>query len=175
MPDSLPYFAYGSNMSLARLRNRVSNVEPVGLALLKGHQLRFHKRGRDGSAKCDAHFTGDDDQVFGVLFLLDPSDRSALDAFEGVGAGYDARTVSVQLSSGGTRQALSYCATDIDASLKPYCWYRHHVVTGAREFGLPPGYVADIEAIPVIADQDTGRLSREYAPYLQGLYQMGEL
>lgn len=48
------YFAYGSNMSSARLRARVPSCRPIGIAFLPGHELRFHKRSKDGSGKCDA-------------------------------------------------------------------------------------------------------------------------
>ena len=40
---------------------------------------------------------------------------------------------------------------------KPYHWYKEQVVQGAREHGLPEGYIkkiADVESIP---DQDPER------------------
>ena len=48
------YFAYGSNLSSARMAARVPSARVVARAQLPGHALRFHKVGRDGSAKCDA-------------------------------------------------------------------------------------------------------------------------
>ena len=41
------YFAYGSNMSVARLRMRTPSARKVGLFRLASHDLRFHKRGAD--------------------------------------------------------------------------------------------------------------------------------
>ena len=38
----LNYFAYGSNMSLARLRARIPSAEKVGSFMLREHSLRFH-------------------------------------------------------------------------------------------------------------------------------------
>jgi hypothetical protein len=58
----MQYFAYGSNMSLRRLRTRVPSAVKLGNATLFGHQLKFHKRSQDGSAKCDA-----------MTALLDPA------------------------------------------------------------------------------------------------------
>jgi hypothetical protein len=52
------YFAYGSNMSVSRLVARTPSAQPLGRCALRGHQLRFHKVGGDGSAKCDAFHTG---------------------------------------------------------------------------------------------------------------------
>lgn len=51
------YFAYGSNMLTERLIARTPSARPVGTSLLPGHRLTFHKRGRDGSGKCDAFET----------------------------------------------------------------------------------------------------------------------
>ena len=55
------YFAYGSNMLTARLRERMPSCKPLGIAKLPGHALRFHKRSKDQSGKCNA-FATDDDQ-----------------------------------------------------------------------------------------------------------------
>ena len=47
-------FAYVSYMSVARLRMWAPSAMKVGLFWLASHDLRFHKRGADGSGKCDA-------------------------------------------------------------------------------------------------------------------------
>lgn len=62
------YFAYGSNMSRSRLRERAPSAEALGCFALNGYDLGFHKSGKDGSAKCDAYFTADTgDVIYGVL------------------------------------------------------------------------------------------------------------
>jgi hypothetical protein len=53
-PEPVVYFAYGSNMSTARLRERMPSCKPLGTATLPGHALRFHKRSTDKSGKCNA-------------------------------------------------------------------------------------------------------------------------
>jgi hypothetical protein len=53
-PEPAEYFAYGSNMETARLRERMPSAKPLGVAKLSGHELRFHKRSKDGSGKCNA-------------------------------------------------------------------------------------------------------------------------
>ncbi len=48
----MKYFAYGSNMSLARLKGRVPSAKRLGMFCLRNHQLAFHKISKkDGSAK----------------------------------------------------------------------------------------------------------------------------
>ncbi len=80
----MKYFAYGSNMSIARLRERVPSAVSFGCHALKEHDLRFHKSSKDGSGKCNAFFTGnDDDTILGVLFEIKSSEMSALDRAEG--------------------------------------------------------------------------------------------
>jgi len=153
-------------MSLARLRARVPQAEPLGSAVLLEHELRFHKRGRDGSGKCDACFVGDPNaRMAGVLFRLPTAGKALLDEIEGLGRGYQEKTVAVLLPSGECRSAFTYYATEIDRSLKPYCWYRHHVLAGAREFGLPADYIDAIRRVGAVRDPDPERHAREYAIY----------
>lgn len=171
-PELTEYFAYGSNMATARLQKRMPNAKPLGVATLTGHALRFHKRSKDNSAKCDAYATGDNgDAVIGVLFKFDPAERSALDAAEGAGKGYDAKIVTVTNGQGRRRKVLTYLASQgaIDDALKPYTWYKDHVLAGAREHDLPADYVADcIEAVAAVEDPDGARDQRERAVLTAG-------
>jgi hypothetical protein len=172
-PEPTEYFAYGSNMATARLRKRTPSAEPLGVATLPGHELRFHKRSKkDKSAKCDAFATGDDDSAcIGVLFSFDPSERAALDSAEGAGKGYDAKVVTVINSKGRRRKVLTYLASPeaIDDTLKPYSWYKDHVLAGAKEHDLPPDYVAEwIEAVEAVEDPDTTRDRAERAVLTSG-------
>lgn len=167
-PEPTEYFAYGSNMSTARLQRRTPSAEPLGVATLAGHTLRFHKRSKkDGSAKCDAFATPNEDAtVVGVLFRFDPAERAKLDAAEGAGRGYDARVVTVVSSDGCRRKALSYFASPdaVDTGLKPYTWYRDHVLAGAEEHGIPPEYVAQyIDSVEAVEDPDRERDKSERA------------
>ncbi len=160
-------FAYGSNMSTARLRARTPSARVVAVAVLAEYRLAFHKRSRvDGSAKCDAAYTGrHEDRVIGVVFEIPNHEKPLLDAVEGLGAGYEQRQVSVTLADGQERHAQIYYATDVDESLKPYDWYREHVLIGAREHGLPADYIASIELVESAPDPDRERCRRELAVY----------
>ena len=163
---SLLYFAYGSNMSSARLLSRVTSACVIGICTLPGARLMFHKRSVDGSAKCDALFTGESgDVMHGVLYRIAADHRAALDRVEGLGSGYAQSEVEVSLAYGRSERAFTYVATAIDDSLKPYAWYRHHVISGALEHGLPEHYLAMIRAVEVMDDADVERASREMAIY----------
>lgn len=160
----MKYFAYGSNMSLARLRARTPSARPLGRFTLVEHSLRFHKMGMDGSGKCDAFYTGNaGDMVHGVLYEIRRSEKWRLDKAEGLGHGYDEQVVTVSGADGELHVAVTYRAIRIDAALKPYSWYRHHVLVGAWEVGLPPAYTQQLEAIECIEDEDRERDRRERA------------
>ena len=110
-----------------RLRHptRAPSASFIGVGSLRGHRLRFHKRGSDESAKCNLESTGDSkDLVYGVLFEIDEVDRDALNSAEGVPLGeYALRQVSVErLDQEGETVADTYIATPeyIDDSLKPF-------------------------------------------------------
>lgn len=154
-------------MSTPRLRCRVPSCRPVSIAKLSGYQLRFHKRSKDGSAKCDAYYTGDRaDFVWGVVFEIAATEKSSLDAAEGKGAGYEDRNVQLTLPSGEQVEAVTYVAQAqaIDLSLPVYSWYKDFVATGALEHRLDEAYVArNITPIDAVPDLDQAREQRERA------------
>lgn len=161
----LIYFAYGSNMSSRRLEARLPSATVIGTGALDGHRLAFHKVStKDGSAKCDI-VESRLDQVFGVLFGIDEAEKPTLDSLEGLGNGYEERTVDIKVRSGASRRAFAYVATNIDARLKPYSWYKRHVMEGAREARLPPAYLEMLERVDAIEDPNKEREARELAIY----------
>lgn len=136
------YFAYGSNMSISRLKKRVPSAKFLGCHRLTEHDLRFHKTSKDGSGKCDAYFTSHpEDVVYGALFEIDEIEKAALDKAEGLGFGYNQKQVIVISNDNSFTEAVTYIASSIDDSLKPYSWYMNHVLVGAQEISLPLTYI----------------------------------
>jgi gamma-glutamylcyclotransferase len=161
----LLYFAYGSNLWPPRLQARVASCNPVCRAVLVEYRLCFHKLGRDGSAKCDACFTGHQHhRVEGMVYSLLERERSALDRAEDLGRGYDAHQVEVQCEQ-GLLEALTYRARPemIVPSVRPFSWYRQFVLQGALRHGLSETYIAKIRRQPVIADPDSRRAAKNHA------------
>jgi len=159
------YFAYGSNMSVRRLRARTPSAVPLGQAHVGGYRLMFNKAGQDGSAKAACEATGDAaDRVIGGLFRIDEAERPALDHAEGLGRHYNA--VNIDLAGPeGPRQAMTYIAIDRQPGLLPFDWYLTHVLQGTKDFGLPADYVADISRIATQADQRPGYPDKELGIY----------
>ncbi len=155
-------FAYGSNMSTRRLRARTPSAKALGVGRISGHRLAWHKLGQDGSAKCDIHETGrPEDCVWGVLYEIAHSERFLLDRAEGLGRGYEFKTVEVRTST-TIVTAGAYYATQIADSLLPYDWYHAFVLGGADEHGLPEDYRAGLRSISVDLDPDAERRRKNF-------------
>lgn len=157
------YFAYGSNLHPERLGRRTPSQQLVGVAELPYHDLRFHKRsGVDDSAKADAYYTGDPaDRVLGVVYALAAEDFPALDRVESLGAGYDLKTQSLEVS-GEVLEVFLYVAQGpyIDPASVPFTWYRDLVLHGAAYHAFPATYVDRIRAVRGRPDPDSERAAR---------------
>lgn len=166
---SLPYrnyFAYGSNMSQERLQKRVPSATVIGVFSLARYELRFHKIGKDGSAKGDAFFTGDaSDVVFGVLYSIECSEKEWLDEAEGLGSGYEEKDVCLRDGRGQTTVGFLYYATNINSALRPFSWYVHHIIKGAENAELPKRYVQQINSVQTVEDYDRQRDALERSIY----------
>lgn len=150
------YFAYGSNMNRARLTSpdRAPSAQALVTGYVTGRRLVFDKVGRDGTAKCDCELTGlESDRIYGVVFSVELGDRAKLDRIEGVGMGYELATVEV-ITEAEVFKAWTYVATMKDGTLRPYHWYKQHVLHGAREARLPDAYIRLIEQIESIDTPD---------------------
>lgn len=163
------YLAYGSNMLPRRIELRLGRCDVLGVASLVEYALRFHKRGRDGSGKCDAFLTGNPaDTLYGVVYSLSEAQREMLDDFEG--PGYVSRDVCVQTRS-AVLTAYAYVAkpAHVDADLLPFYWYKSIVEAGARAHDLPAHYVEGITATDALTDPDTERNSHHLALIESGI------
>lgn len=161
------YFSYGSNMSIKRLRKRIPSAKGVAVAGLSNHELKFHKKStKDGSAKCDIIETHNPDKiVFGVVFDIDDSGKFRLDQYEGLGKEYEEKIVEVISCEGNLMRATTYYATNINSSLKPYSWYKEHVLRGAKENNFPDEYIQNIIGVKTIKDPKPERHVEEMAIY----------
>jgi gamma-glutamylcyclotransferase (GGCT)/AIG2-like uncharacterized protein YtfP len=162
----ITYFAYGSNMSTLRLGARVPSSSVICTAKLHSHSLEFHKESHDGSSKCHIEYTQvQDDIVHGVVYRISESEKPYLDEIEGLGKGYEEKKVSVIMPCGNSVVAYTYYATHINTSLKPYHWYKEHVLRGAFEHGLPAYYIDKIRSVISVPDPDQDNHVRELSIY----------
>ena len=163
----LKYFAYGSNMSSKRLVARVPSAKALGVYTLSNYRLAFHMSSQDGSSKCNAHYTGNDqDQIIGVLYDIESQHKSALDTVEGLGVSYDIKYVTIKNQTNQNLQAFTYVSlpSRLQPQLSPYTWYKNHVLIGALENSLPQDYIDQfISSIAAKQDPKSARHEREIA------------
>lgn len=140
------YFAYGSNMNLARLVD--ARLKPKGVVLaariggrLDGWRLAFDKiaRGPKGAGAGNI-VPAIGVSVHGTLNALPPAGFDVLDRWEGVAAGhYERRSVSVvRADTGETVPAITYVAMIVGEGLRPTREYLGHLLAG-RDL-LPSDY-----------------------------------
>lgn len=166
MKNTTIYFAYGSNMSESRLQERICSARKIGNATLPGYRLTFDKISLDGSGKCDAEFSGHvTDTVLGVVYSIPTKDLPLLDRIEGKSHGYQRKTVTILTENGESIQAQTYMAMKKNPDLRPYDWYKEHVLRGAQAAGLPLEYISMISSVGAVRDQDEKRRNRELSIY----------
>ncbi|HEY8155608.1 MAG TPA: gamma-glutamylcyclotransferase [Myxococcota bacterium] len=140
---ALHYFAFGSNLNGARLRERAPSARALGAARLAGFRLCLDKLASDGSGKLnlarDAAAS-----VWGVAFRIDPAELAALDGFE---PGYTQISVSVRLRDVVPLEARTYLSEQRAPGLRPQPWYRELILAGAREHGLPAEWIERLERL----------------------------
>lgn len=129
------YFAYGSNMSSARLESRVGPVQIVGVGVLDDYRHAFNKHGSDGTAKGNVEPVSGA-QVWGVVYELSDDQFEQLDVIEG---GYRRIDVEVDVD-GETVSAITYTAIAPEAGLRPTAAYLEAYERGIREHEIPPSY-----------------------------------
>ena len=142
---ALHYFAFGSNLHGARLRERAPSARALGAARLEGFRLCLDKLASDGSGKVnlaqDATMS-----VWGVAFRIAGAELAALDGFE---PGYSQISVSVHLRGGDRLEARTYLCEQRAQGLLLQPGYRALILAGAREHGLPTEWIELLERLPV--------------------------
>ncbi|MGP8075730.1 MAG: gamma-glutamylcyclotransferase family protein [Thermoplasmata archaeon] len=147
------YFAYGSNMDLARLHRRRIHpqAEPKG-AILPGYSLKFNKMAsadpNEGFANIVVE-TGQ--QTEGVLLQVSTADLDRLDLYEGARIGHYRRIqVRVKLDDGSEIEATTYEANPawVKSGLKPKREYLGHLLA-ARSL-LSPEHIRSLERVETI-------------------------
>jgi len=147
------YAAYGSNLHPHRLRERAPSARLLGTVRLHGWRLRFHKRGQDGSAKCN--IIAGPGAIYAAIFEVEIHHKQQLDELEGLHVGYE----ETHVFAGRFGTCATYLATEshIDDQLLPFSWYRELVLAACEVHGFPKDYVDGIRAIPHQVDDDLSR------------------
>ncbi|MEW6574370.1 MAG: gamma-glutamylcyclotransferase family protein [Bacillota bacterium] len=135
--ETVWYFAYGSNMDAARMRERLKDVggwqERVP-AVLTGWRLAFNKVAGQNPHHGFANIVpAAGEKVEGCLYRLPEAALEALDRYEGVPDHYVRREVTVKRrDTGESLAAVTYVAQSerVREGLKPSREYLQHLLAG---------------------------------------------
>ena len=133
------YFAYGSNMSPKQMQARCPGARPAGKAELSGWRFIITKRGTANIVPAEGG------TVIGTLWRCLPHHLAMLDRYEAVRLRiYRRRTVVVRLGEGHAAHAIVYVASLHQPGRARREYLTTAVLPGARAFGLPDAYLAEI-------------------------------
>lgn len=146
MANEVIYFSYGSNMHKDRMQQRCPQARYAGTAQLYGWKFQYDGGPRNslsGLPVSNIVPSTNDSVVWGVLYILQLSDISLLDDQENAPHHYQRHTVSVILSGSNQVEAVTYMRQPLSTG-HPDKRYRGIVLLGAKESGLPRGYINQV-------------------------------
>jgi len=145
-PSTQWYFAYGSNMSRAQVRQRTGEPAEEKIARLENYALNFDKVARGGSGTANL-VAAEGQVVYGVLYRLSEQQLKALDRFGGVPEHYRRSEMNVVDEQGNKIAAQVYLARKLRKGLKPDRSYLQRIIEGAEEHGLPADYIDKLKKV----------------------------
>ena len=101
----MKYFAYGTNLSMARLTSRCPSAIKYATGILKNHKLIFNSRG------VASIIASDESVVHGLIYDIPESQITSLDNYEGVPKHYTKQRFLIQTDNDEV-DCLIYVATD---------------------------------------------------------------
>lgn len=135
-------FAFGSNMDLAQMTQRVPGSDPVMRGKLHNYRFRFtgYSRSWGGSVATVEPLIGH--FVPGVLYRVPEGGVDALDGFEGAPFMYRRRRVAVEVPGGSTLDAWVYQHTERSREFAPPSkLYLSAILDGAAHHGVTAAHV----------------------------------
>lgn len=153
MSTELWYFAYGANMAASKLLAR--GVAPTRslAAHLPDWALRFNHPGQPPHEPVFASIDpAPGATVYGVAHAITPAEAAALDRFE---RGYHRVPVALRLADGPTVAGFAYQTDRPCPEGVPSARYLGLLLEGARAHTLPPGLIADLEALLARAPRES--------------------
>jgi len=145
------YFSYGSFLDSETLKRHCPKAVYKGKAILTNWEVQFnflsrtYKGGVTGVEPAVAKL------VRGALYDVDNDELLHLDSIEGVPDGiYYRQTIYVVDDSGKAVKAATYRTTNPKGPFKPTKKYSSLMICGAKEHGLDPDYIKELEAIETV-------------------------
>jgi gamma-glutamylcyclotransferase (GGCT)/AIG2-like uncharacterized protein YtfP len=140
--------AYGSNLSLARLADRVGTVREIQKGYIAEFDLAFNKRADRRTRKSYANitFSGVQGRCPAVAYKLTAEQIETLDGHEGVPDNYSRISVSFSAESGESRIVETYIASPdaLLANASPRADYLDHIMKGYADHAFDSQYLMSV-------------------------------
>ncbi|MEM9206602.1 MAG: gamma-glutamylcyclotransferase family protein [Pseudomonadota bacterium] len=134
------YFAYGSNMSVAQMKQRCPAARPLGTASLEDWRFIINQR---GTASIVPHAGG---RVHGVIWRCTRDCIATLDVYEGVAKRRYRKLHVTTDTLNGPIVALTYAGLYRGEGRPIRAYHEGTVIPAARDWVLDPDYLAELES-----------------------------
>ena len=135
------------------MRERCHSARFSCVARLVDHRLAFTRRSRNRGCGVGDAVLSHGNNVWGVVYEIDETELPELDRREGVNSGAyvrrDEQTIHDR-NGGQAIQASIYFANQEQNPPLPNAEYKRLIVGGARFWGLPDGYIEELERIETL-------------------------
>jgi len=147
--NSFLYFAYGSNLSTARIHVSNPSARKVDVGKLTDYRLDFDYFSLRWKGAAATIMPEKGHHLYGVLWELDNEHLESLDIQEGVEKGiYEVHPVQVEIPNGELIQARCYkLIQPPEKDKRPSKVYLDVILKGANENGLPEEYIKYLQGI----------------------------
>lgn len=143
------YFAYGSNMNLAQMKQRCSSPKVIGIGRLPGYKVEFYGYSALWDGAQETVVPDLQSEVWGVLYELEFYDCESLDGYQdarvngmGVYFHYPVDVIDIEQR---TVAAIIYKKDVLQEAKFPSTEYLDFILLGAKEQGLPLEYITLLE------------------------------
>ncbi len=148
------YFSYGSFMDSETLRRHAPSARFVGRAVLPNYEVQFNFLSKTYSGGVTGIEPAPGKLTRGVVFDVSHEDLQHLDTIEGVPQGiYYRQRILVVDEAGKILEAETYRTTDPKGPFKTTRRYLGLMLEGAKEHGLDPVYVRELEELFATLDE----------------------
>ena len=147
--NTMYYFAYGSNMNEEQMSRRCPDAQLFGKGVLRDYRLDFTISApeRWNGAGCADVVEIGVGEVWGLLYIVTPTDEGNLDRAEGPRYRKIIRTIHAE--GGQDVRAFLYEVIDKAPPKKPSVQYLNPIKNAALKHQFPESYVNFLNAIEV--------------------------
>lgn len=146
--EQVLHFGYGSNMSEAFMKQYTPGLKYVMNARLPNFEVQFRKYSDNMQGGISSIIEKPGGMVYGVLYYIPKKEIEELDILEDVPLGiYKRETFQVLGDDGKWYAGDLYRVSEPKGPYKPAKQYLDLMITGGKEHGINPEWIAKLEAM----------------------------